>query len=59
MKRVLQAGELIGVRALLVHALDARAGEWYQQFGFERSPTHPLHLILLIKDLRASIRDDR
>jgi len=55
MTRVLQAGELIGIRALLVHAVDERAREWYAQFGFERSPTHPLHLILLIKDLRATI----
>jgi GNAT superfamily N-acetyltransferase len=57
MTRVLQAGELIGIRALLVHALDERARDWYAQFGFERSPTHPLHLILLIKDLRATVRD--
>jgi GNAT superfamily N-acetyltransferase len=55
MMRVLQAGELIGIRALLVHALDEHARDWYTQFGFERSPTHPLHLIILIKDLRASV----
>jgi GNAT superfamily N-acetyltransferase len=55
MTRVLEAGELIGIRALLVHAIDERAREWYAQFGFERSPTHPLHLLLLIKDLRATI----
>lgn len=57
MARVLQAGELIGIRALLVHAVDKRAREWYEQFGFECSPTHPLHVILLIKDLRATIKD--
>jgi GNAT superfamily N-acetyltransferase len=55
MTRALQAGELIGLRALLVHALDERAREWYLQFGFEPSPTHPLHLILLVKDLRANV----
>ena len=55
MTRVLQAGKLIGIRALLVHTIDERAREWHAQFGFERSPTHPLHLILLIKDLRASV----
>lgn len=53
--RVLQAGELIGVRALLVHAVDQAAAAWYTQFGFERSPTHPLHLTLLMKDLRATV----
>jgi ribosomal protein S18 acetylase RimI-like enzyme len=56
MTRVLQASELIGVRALLVHAIDERARAWYEQFGFERSPTHPMHLILLIKDLRATVQ---
>ncbi len=55
MTRVLEAGELIGIRALLVHAIDERARGWYAQFGFERSPTHPLHLLLLIKDLRATV----
>lgn len=57
MARVLQAGELIGIRALLVHAVDERAREWYKQFGFERSPTHSLHLALLIKDLRTTIKN--
>ncbi len=55
MTRVLEAGELIGIRALLVHAIDERIREWYAQFGYERSPTHPLHLLLLIKDLRATV----
>jgi predicted N-acetyltransferase YhbS len=57
MARVVQAGELIGIRALLMHAIDERARGWYEQFGFERSPTHPLHLILLSKDLRTTVKD--
>ena len=57
MTRVLAAGELVGIRALLIHAVDERARDWYGQFGFERSPTNPLHLILLMKDLRATIKD--
>jgi hypothetical protein len=57
MTRVLEAGQLIGIRALLVHAVDERVRDRYAQFGFERSPTHPLHLILLIKDLRASVEN--
>lgn len=57
MTRVLEAGELIGIRALLVHAIDERARTRYAQFGFDRSPTHPLHLIHLMKDLRATLED--
>jgi hypothetical protein len=53
-------GELIGIRALPIHAIDEQARDWYKQFGFERPPTHPLHLVLLIKDIRATVgeRDD-
>jgi ribosomal protein S18 acetylase RimI-like enzyme len=53
--RTLAAGERIGVRALLVHAKDDDAQEWYRQFGFESSPTDPLHMVLLMKDIRAVI----
>jgi predicted N-acetyltransferase YhbS len=55
MARILEAGDLIGIRALLVHAIDEHARDWYVQFGFERSPTNPLQLLLLIKDLRATV----
>jgi GNAT superfamily N-acetyltransferase len=57
MTRVVDAGEPIGIRALLVHAIDRHAREWYAQFGFERSPTHPLHLLLSTKDLRATLEN--
>jgi predicted N-acetyltransferase YhbS len=55
MTRVMEAGDLIGIRALLVHGIDHEAREWYARFGFERSPTHPLHLLLLMKDLRRTL----
>jgi GNAT superfamily N-acetyltransferase len=53
--RSLAAADLIGVRAILVHALHDRAGEFYAHFGFEPSPTDPLHLLLPIKDVRAAL----
>jgi predicted N-acetyltransferase YhbS len=46
------AAEQIGARVLLVHAKDDAARDWYRRFGFEESPTDPLHLMLLMKDLR-------
>jgi GNAT superfamily N-acetyltransferase len=55
MLRAHQAAEQIGLRAMLVHAKDDHARRWYEQYGFEPSPTDPLHLILLLKDLRALI----
>lgn len=51
--RVATAAELIGVRALLIHAKDDDARAFYlAQAEFEASPTDPLHLFLLLKDLK-------
>ncbi|MCK9609090.1 MAG: GNAT family N-acetyltransferase [Methylomonas sp.] len=35
-----------GVRALIVHALHERAKLFYQHYGFQESPLHPLTLML-------------
>src|SRR5262245_39315046 len=43
----------IGVHAVVVHALGEDARDFYLRFGFAPSPSDPLHLILLMKDLRA------
>lgn len=52
MRRTLQAADIAGIRALAVHALDERARAFYAHFGFVAAPTDPLHLHLLIKDLK-------
>lgn len=48
----------VGVRALLIHAETPEAAGFYRRIdpGFEPSPTDPLHLVLLMKDLRAAVR---
>ena len=48
--RSVEAADLIGARALLVHALNGNDREFCAHFDFEPSPTDPLHLMLLIKD---------
>jgi len=53
--RAVQAADLIGVRAMLLHALHDQARAFYAHFEFEPSPTDPLHLLLLIKDARELI----
>ena len=50
--RCASVSESIGFRAVTVHAADDRAQSFYRRFGFESSSTDPLHLILLMKDLR-------
>jgi hypothetical protein len=42
----------VGVRALLVHAKDHQAKLFYQRFDFIPSPSDPLHLVILLKDVR-------
>lgn len=51
--RTLQAADIAGIRAVLVHAKDETAQRWYRNFDFQPSPTDPYHLFLLIKDLKA------
>ena len=53
-RRVLQVADIVGVRALAVHAKDDAAAAFYRHFGFIPSPTDAHHLFLLIKDIRAA-----
>ena len=49
--------EAIGCRGLLVHAESEQARSFYEHLipEFERSPTDPLHLLLLLKDIRRTL----
>lgn len=51
--RTVQAADIAGIRALLVHAKDEEARNWYRQWEFEESPTDAYHLFLLVKDIKA------
>jgi GNAT superfamily N-acetyltransferase len=53
--RISAAAEIVGARAVVVHAIDSEAAAFYRRFGFEPSPTSDLNLMLLMKDLRASM----
>ncbi|MFZ0801465.1 MAG: GNAT family N-acetyltransferase [Terriglobales bacterium] len=55
--RITQAADIVGARAVLVHAIDEPAKQFYLHFGFEPSPIHELQLMLLLKDLRKSLPD--
>jgi GNAT superfamily N-acetyltransferase len=50
--RTLQAADIAGIRAILVHAKDEAARAWYASWDFEPSVTDPYHLFLLLKDLK-------
>ena len=53
--RTAQAADIAGVRALLVHAKDESARQWYLNWEFEPSPSDPLHLFLLMKDIKLMV----
>ena len=53
--RCVATADAIGVRVLLVHATNERARAWYEQYGFEESPTDPLHRVLMMKDARSFV----
>jgi len=53
--RTLQVADLIGIRALAVHAKDERAAAFYRHFGFTASPTDSRHLFMLVKDIRLAV----
>lgn len=42
-----------GVRALLVHAIDERAKQFYEHYGFQESPQHPMTLMLRLNSMKA------
>ena len=52
MQRTLQAADIAGIRAFAVHAKDEEAKRFYQKFDFIPSPTDPMHLFVLMKDVR-------
>lgn len=54
--RTVAAAEIVGIRALLVHALNDLARDFYLHYDFEPSPTDPRHLMLLMKDARRVVR---
>jgi predicted N-acetyltransferase YhbS len=57
--RSLAAAEEIGGRALVVDAKDQAAKEFYlrQLSGFQELPGDPMRLVLMFKDIRATIAE--
>ena len=53
--RIAQAADVVGVRSVLVHAVDEAARKFYLHHGFEESPVDPMQFMMLMKGLRASL----
>ena len=51
--RAVAVSQNAGVRALLVHALHGKAKQFYEHYGFQPSPTHPMTLMLRLSGVKA------
>ena len=51
--RAITVSQNTGVRALLVHALHEQARAFYEHYGFQPSPQHPMTLMLRLNGVRA------
>jgi GNAT superfamily N-acetyltransferase len=56
MLRTLRAADIAGIRAMAVHAKDDDVRAFDERFGFVPAPTDPYHLFVLLKDVRAILK---
>ena len=54
--KTLEATDILGMKAILVHALSAEAKRFYEDCGFTSSAIEPQTLMLTIKEIRASLK---
>lgn len=54
MRRSVRAADEVGIRAVLVHALDEQAAGFYRRFGFQPLVDDDLTLMARIAELRAA-----
>jgi GNAT superfamily N-acetyltransferase len=52
-QRAVMVAQNAGVRALLVHALHDHAKAFYEHYGFQASPIHPMTLMLRLNSVKA------
>ena len=50
--RILSAGDVIGVRVILVHAISPEAKLFYEKSGFRPSPIEPMTLMITLADAK-------
>tara|TARA_R110000787_G_scaffold115143_1_gene225056 strand:+ start:34 stop:222 length:189 start_codon:yes stop_codon:yes gene_type:complete len=53
--RAIEASEIVGVRAVVVHAVDENAARFYDDYGFVSSPLDERTLILPIETAIAAL----
>ena len=54
--RTLQAADIAGIRAILVHAISEGAKKFYERCGFSPSPVDPMTLMITIADAEKELK---
>lgn len=54
--RIVVAADTLGIRAMVIHALNDRVKHFYESLGFAPSPTDPMILMSTLADLKASLQ---
>ena len=54
-RRVVQAADAIGIRAIIVHAISEEARDFYLALGFDPSPDDPMMLLITLADALAAL----
>lgn len=54
--RTLKASEIVGIRAIFVHAISEEAKQFYEKHGFTASPISPMLLMVKLDDAIASLQ---
>ena len=55
--RTVQAAEIAGIRAILVHAISQRAKRFYEKWGFIASPVEPMTLMITVAEAGKAMQD--
>lgn len=55
--RSLQAAEIMGIRAILVHAISEQARDFYRRHGFKSSPIDEMTLMITIREARQAVAE--
>jgi GNAT superfamily N-acetyltransferase len=54
-RRVISAGDMVGVRGLIVHAISEEARTFYEALGFYASPLNAMTLMVTMDELKRSL----
>lgn len=56
--RAVQAADIAGLRAVLVHAKGEAAKKFYEKLNFQSSPSNKFHLFVRISDVRKTLLEE-